>query len=268
MVARETATHVMKDGSIQAGNIAYLSIVTLFPLVILITAATHFFGRTDAGQAVIVGFLESLPLQVAQFLQPIITEVLGVRTGNLLWMGGLVALWTISRFVETIRDIFYRAYGAELRRPAWMSRLLSAGAVLLAMLVLLVGFLSQLLLLGALRYLDQIIPYSMVIPSWVDFSRFVPPLLVFAALWAIFKLLAPLECRDSPAWPGALLTTAAWVGAALLLGPILSTFGGMNMTYGALSGVMVTMLFFYVVGLALVVGGHLNAALANLQRPT
>ena len=42
--------------------------------------------------------------------------MLAARTGNLLWLGGLVGLWTVSGFVETIRDIFRRAYGTKIVR--------------------------------------------------------------------------------------------------------------------------------------------------------
>lgn len=267
-VARETITGTMGDGPIYAGNVAYLSIVTLLPLIILITAATAVFGRTDAGYAVIAGLLDSLPAQAEQVLRPAIQEVLTLRTGNLLWMGGLVALWTVTRFVETIRNIFYHAYAQELGRPAWVYRLFSVGATALAMVLLLIAFISQLVLQVVLDFALDLLPYSVEIPAWIDISRLVPPVLIFLALWAIFKLLAPVGFRRSPSWPGALLTAFVWVAAAMLMGPILAAFGGMSATYGALSGVMATMLFFYIVGMALFMGAQLNAALANSDRPT
>lgn len=265
-VVREVVLDTLNGGTIRAGNLAYLSVVTLFPLVILVTAATGFFGRTDAGHAAIHGLLSALPPQASRLLGPVIHEVLRVRTGNLLWVGAAIALWTVTGFVETIRGIFYDAYEKKLDRPFWVYRLFSMGATLLAMVVLIVAFISQLFLRLLLDTLQQYFPYTVHLPSWIKLSTLVPPVIIFLALWALFKLLAPRGFREFPAWPGALLTSCVWILAASLIGPIMSTFGNMALTYGTLSGVMLTMLFFYIVGLALVVGAQLNAALANSAR--
>lgn len=262
-VARNTISRTMKDGNIHAGNIAYLSIVTLFPLAILITAAMSLLGRTDVGQLTIVGLLDALPQEAAAILGPVINEVLAVRTGPLLWVGGLVALWTVTRFVETLRDLFHRAYECDLARPAWQYRLFSVGATLLAMVILLIGFISQLVLQIVLKTLREFLAQWIIIPGWMDISRLLPPLVIFGALWALYKLLSPPDFRQTLKWPGALLTTIVWIGSALLMGPIITAFGDMSLTYGALSGLMTTMLFFYIVGMALVMGAQLNAALAN-----
>ena len=190
-LARETILPTLRSGSIPAGNIAYLSIVTLFPLVILITAATNMFGRTDAGQAAIAGLMAALPDQAARLLRPVIVEVLTERTGNLLWVGGLVGLWTVTGFVETIREVFHRAYDQEPSRPFWVYRLISIGATILAMFLLLAGFVSQLLLQVVFRNLRHFLPYTLTLPPWIDASRLLPPVMIFGALWAIYKLLAP-----------------------------------------------------------------------------
>jgi len=81
----------------------------------------------------------------------------------------------------------------------------------------------------------------------------------------IFWTLAPPDYRGRafPKWPGALVTTLWWNGALALLPPALSLFGGYALTYGSLAGVIVALLFFWIVGFGLVIGAHLNAALAN-----
>jgi len=40
--------------------------------------------------------------------------------------------------------------------------------------------------------------------------------------------------------------------------------GGYSLTYGSLAGVMVVLIFFYMVGLGVVMGAELNAALAEV----
>ena len=48
-----------------------------------------------------------------------------------------------------------------------------------------------------------------------------------------------------------------------MLPKILSLLGGYDLTYGSLAGVVVMLLFFFLIGLGIVFGAHLNAALAE-----
>ena len=261
-VVRRTVGRTLRDGYIHAGNLAYLSLVTLLPLIILITAVAAAFGETDAGRYAIEGVLRALPANVAELFEPVIDEVLEARTGNLLWVGGIVALWTVTTFIETLRDIIHRAFEVPFNRNFLEYRLMSVGGTLVAMLLVIIAFLSQFVLVVAAKSITHLFPDRLQPPGWLDLSRLVTPVFVFLALWALFKMLSPQGFRGAAAWPGALVTTAAWVVGLLLLGPAFSLFGHMGLTYGALSGVMLALLFFYAVGFALVLGTELNAALA------
>jgi membrane protein len=260
---REVGACTLRDGYIHAGNLAYLSLVTLMPFVILLTAVTAAFGQTEAGQAAIGGFLRAMPPDIARLFEPVIAEVVEAHTGHLLWFGALVALWTVTSFVETLRDLIHRAYGVKLQRGFIQYRLRSVGGTLLAMLLLVIAFLGQVVLVVAVKSVALLVPPSVKLPGWVDLSQWLPPLIVFLALWALFKLLAPHGYGAFPAWPGALVTTGVWILGSLVLGPYLARFGDMSLTYGALSGVMVSLLFFYAVGFATVLGAQLNAGLAR-----
>ena len=87
---------------------------------------------------------------------------------------------------------------------------------------------------------------------------------VATALYALFLSLTPEEYmgRAFPKWPGALLTALWWYGT-LLLPWALSHLSTYDLTYGSLAGVMITLIFFFLVGLGVVIGAELNAALAE-----
>jgi membrane protein len=54
----------------------------------------------------------------------------------------------------------------------------------------------------------------------------------------------------------------------MALPPAVAVFGGYGRTYGSLAGVIVTLFFFWLIGLGLVFGAHLNAALAEDPEPS
>jgi membrane protein len=80
----------------------------------------------------------------------------------------------------------------------------------------------------------------------------------------LFLSLTPQQYSGKayPKWPGAVLVTLWWLGVTVALPSLLHMFFTYDLTYGSLAGVMIALFFFWLVGLGLVVGAELNAALA------
>jgi membrane protein len=198
-----------------------------------------------------------------------IAEVIGVRaSGGLLTFGIIVTLWTVSGFMETIRAIIREAYKTTSIMPLWRYRLGSVAVIFIAVIIMLVALASQVLLTGAETFVTRLMPFAEDVLSTMGFGRVVPALLLFTALYAVFFVLTPKRFRviGCPLWPGALVTMLTWVGTTMGMPWALGLFGGYTLTYGSLAGVIVALLFFYIIGLGLVVGANLNAALAKAQQ--
>src|SRR6476469_3556538 len=84
-VTKRVLVGVYNDGFIHAGNLAYLSVLALFPFFILAAAIAHLFGQSQDAQLTVFNILQRLPQNVADTLREPIQEVLEVRTGPLLW---------------------------------------------------------------------------------------------------------------------------------------------------------------------------------------
>ena len=273
-VFKRAAIGVFNDGFTHAGNLAYLALMTLFPFFIVAAAILSLLGQSEETVRTVEGFLHVLPPDVSTILQKPIADVLASRTGNLLWLGGLVGLWTVGGFVETIRDIFHRAYGVKATAPFWRSRLSSSGIIILSVVVVLLSFIAQGLLTAAEQFVYRLLPFAQDWVGLIGLSRLVPGAIMFGALYMLFYSVTPSKYRYSSCrkWPGALFTAVWWISATALLPIVLSSLGGYDLTYGSLAGVVIMLLFFYVIGLGLVFGAHLNAALAEpaeeaLQEP-
>src|SRR3954452_2779904 len=101
-IVKRVANGVYADGFIHAGNLAYLSIVALFPFIIVAAAIAHLLGQGQDAMLTVTNILRRLPPDVASTLREPIQEVLTVRTGSLLWFGGIVGLWAATSFIEKI----------------------------------------------------------------------------------------------------------------------------------------------------------------------
>jgi membrane protein len=264
-VTKRALIGVFTDGFIHAGNLAYLALLTVFPFFILAAAIASLIGQSAETQRAVASFLHVLPRNVAELLEKPIHDVLLARTGSLLWIGALVALWSVGSFVETIRDIFRRAYGVKSSKPFWHYRLSSMLVIIASVVLALLSFLIQGVLTAAERFIYALVPFAEDIAGWVGLSRAVPGVVMFGALYMLFLSVTPSKYRLSkcPKWPGAMFTTVWWVSITALLPLVLSQLGSYDLTYGSLAGVIVALLFFFLVGLGIVFGAHLNAALAE-----
>ncbi len=268
-VLKRALIGVYNDGFMHAGNLAYLALMTVFPFFIVAAAIASVFGQSAEVQHGVASFLSVLPPNVADILRKPIADVLVARTGSLLWLGALVGLWTVGSFAETIRDIFRRAYGTRSTQSLWRARLGLSLAIIGSVVIALVAFLVQGLLTAAEQFIYRLLPVAQEVASWLGIARLVPAAIMFGALYMLFYSVTPGKYRrsDSRKWPGALFTTIWWVSMTAALPFVLSQLGGYDLTYGSLAGVVVMLLFFYIIGLGLVFGAHLNAALAEPPDP-
>ena len=264
-VVKRAGLGVFNDGFIHAGNLAYLALMTLFPFFITAAAILSVFGQSASAQQAVATFLHTLPPETGEMLRKPIVDVINAKTGALLWLGGLLSLWTVSSFVETVRDIFRRAYGTKASAPFWRARLTSSAAIIASVIVAMLSFLVQGVLIGAEQFIYRVVPQLQELTGWIGLSRLIPGVIMFGALYLMFYLCTPSKYRrtSSRKWPGALFTAAWWVSITALLPAVLGLLGGYGATYGSLAGVAVMLLFFWLVGVGFVFGAHLNAALAE-----
>ncbi len=264
-IVKRISIGVYNDGFIHAGNLAYLSILALFPFFILAAAVAQLLGQSQDAQLTVANVLRRLPPDVADTLRDPVLEVLQARTGPLLWFGALVGLWTATSFVGTIRDILRRAYGVKFSAPFWEYRLWSILLILGAVLLLMLAFAASVALSSVQHVLLIWFPYAGGLATRLGLYQLVPAATLFFTFYVLFLALTPTRyrkhgCRN---WPGALFITAWWLATVAMLPEVLGLLGGYSTTYGSLAGVMIALLFFFVIGLGVVTGAELNAALAE-----
>lgn len=238
--------------------------LSIFPFFILGAALFSAIGEESERLALVQALLAALPPVVSNVIEPVARDVVEARSGALLWIGGAVGLWTASGLVETIRDILRRAYGTEATLAFWRSRLLSIGIIMASVVVLMLSLLAQFIIGAAQQVIAAYIPWFMEAMNELSLSRIIPAIGLFGSIYMLFITLTPIEYRGRryPKWPGAALVTLWWIVVAIALPRVLSGFFTYDLTYGSMAGIMITLFFFWLVGLGMVIGAEFNAALA------
>lgn len=264
-VVKRVAIGTFNDGFIHAGNLAYMAMLAIFPFFILGAAIFSAVGEEAERAASIGAVIAALPPMVGDVIEPVARDVVQKRSGWLLWIGALVGLWTVSSLVETIRDLLRRAYGTNETRAFWLVRLVSTGITIGAVLLLILSLFAQVLIGAAQEFIAAYFPQFMELVGHLGWSRIVPAVALFGSIYLLFYILTPADYRQKryPKWPGALLVTLWWASVTLIMPPVLRNIFTYDLTYGSLAGIMIALFFFWLVGLGIVAGAELNAALAE-----
>ena len=151
----------------------------------------------------------------------------------------------------------------SLAYPA--STVLSDAPMPVAVILLLLSLIAQVMIGAAQQAILAWFPRLAPLADDMALSRLIPAGVLFASLYLLFLSLTPAAYRGSryPKWPGAVFVTGWWVTVTVSLPWALRSLLHYDATYGSLAGIMITLFFFWLVGLGMVFGAELNAALAE-----
>lgn len=257
----------LNDGSAMAGFIAFSGLLSVFPFLIFAATLTGILVGESRSAEIIDALFAIAPAHVARTLEPVVIEVLGKRSQQVLTFSAIFAIWVASNAVEAFRIAFDRAYAVSDPRGFFENRALAivivfVGAVVAALLGLMIIF-SPLVLLFAERVAQR------PIPGVASYLTYFCGVLVFVGFVMVMHVTLP--GRSLPVrrlWPGVLTTTALWLIAASGFTLYLGYTPTYSVTYGTLAGVIITLTFFYLTGATIIFGAELNAALHRLGPPT
>ncbi|WP_430388697.1 YihY/virulence factor BrkB family protein [Blastomonas fulva] len=266
-IVREVVGNVAVHGGVVAGNFAYLALLTIFPFFIVAAAMGGVFGRSEYGEQAVNAFLAAVPPSTASVIAAPMESAMSARTGPLLWLAVIVGLWTTGSLIETIRSLIRRAYGATSDKPFWRYRLGSMALIIIAVIATMLALSMQVVLVGAAEVIAASFRFPEDALSLVAFSQLFTFLVLLGMLYLVFGMLTPTVYRRAghPIWPGPLFISIWWMVSLSVLPFFLSNFADYDLTYGSLAGVMVSLIFFFLIGLAMVIGAELNAAIARAR---
>lgn len=248
------------DGSAMAGYIAYTSLLAVFPFLIFASAMAGSMIGADQSDKVIDSLFQLLPEHIALTIQPVAREVLSQPGGGVITLSAIGAIWVASTGFEAFRIAFDRAYDAEDKRPFWITRGLSVLLVFLATAVFVM--LGVVVIVGPLirRMIDEYFEAQMPFGA-STLLYFVSALVLAVFLLLLHRVLPSRRLKTPSLLPGVIVTGVIWMSAASVFSIYLRYAPNYTITYGALAGVIITLLFFYVSGAAIIYGAEINAAL-------
>lgn len=267
-LGKRVVSEIQKDDVFgRAAQLAYYFLLALFPLLLFLTAVIGLLLGSGTGlRHNLFNYLSQvLPGSAYQLVDSTIYEVSEASGGGKVIFGILAALWAASNGMGAITQALNVAYNVKESRPWWKQRL-TAMCLTIGLSVLVISALILILYGGKLG--DHVAGHygfgEVFVITWKVVQW--PMLLGFMLLsFALIYYLAP-DVRDQKwIWitPGSVVGLSLWLLVSFGFKLYLHFFDSYSKTYGTLGAVIVLMLWLYLTGAAILIGGEVNSEIEN-----
>ena len=267
-LARRVWRQVVRDDAVgRSAQLSYFFLFALFPLLFFLFSLLGYF--TESGPELRASLLQYLrtivPAKAHLLIRDTLDEIIQASSGGKLSFGLLAALWFASFGMGAVISALNAAYGVKESRAWWKAQLVAVGltvalALLTASALALVLYGGGIGLLLAERLgLGGTFTSVWNVLQWPLVLAFV----LFA--FALIYYFAPNVREIKWYWitPGSVLGLALWLLISFAFRLYINLFDTYSATYGSLGAVMILLLWLYLTGAAIIVGGELNAVIEN-----
>lgn len=251
----------------RGAQLAYYFLLAVFPMLLFLTALLGLFPVNTSTSALLKYAEDFLPADALGILQRYLDNVVQGSGTDILSLGILGALWVSSSGVIAIIDALNVAYDATETRPFWKVRLTG--------IVLTIGLAGFVILSAVLVvYGDQLAEWAsdlfgfgmFFVMTWKVVQWPLAFILMVLAIGIIYYVCPNVEQAWRWVTPGAVVAVVLWLCVSLAFKLYVTNFGNYNAAYGSIGGVIVLMLWLYLSGTVILLGGEINAEIEAAAR--
>ena len=258
-------TFTEKQAAQASAGLAYYSIFSIFPLLLVFIAAGSYFIDTNQVFNVVTQFIQrALPIS-RQIINENLQEVLRTR-GTAGIISILTLLWSASGMFTNLAYNINLAWSRAARRNYLQNRLVGLWMV--------VGMIGLIVLSLVLSWVTQRLPHMDIAhASPTDLlllrviSAFGSWLMIFLVFFTLYHWIPTMRVRWSSTLWGALLASLAWKAVTTGFTWYLdSRFGRYQLVYGSLGAIVAFLFLIYIISFITLFGAHLSAAIEGWER--
>jgi len=266
-VLASTVRETMKDDAQGlAAELSFHFFLSLFAMLLALVAFASLFPLGNFTDQVTRLLAPIAPAQVLSVIKDQMVAISQRPDTGLLTVGVLVALWSASSAMGAVVDALNHARGVVETRPWWRVRLvalvLTAGLALFALV-------SISLVVAGPQAADALTRRfgfgALFAETWKIVQWPIAFGLIAVAIELIYHFAPDKPCRWRWVTAGSVVATTLWLAGSLGFRAYVVRVKSFEGTYGTLGGVIVLLLWFYVFGLAVIVGAELDAEIERAR---
>lgn len=250
----------------RSASLAYYFVLAVFPVMLLILSLLGLSAGpgSQLREGAFTTLARILPGSASDLIYNTIEEVIRASGPGKALFGVVGALWAVSNGMTSVMGSLNIAYDVKESRPWWKQVVVALGLTC-ALAVLVLSALGLMLSGGQLADLASQAGFGTAVGAFWAIVQW-PAILAFMFLaFAITYYFAPN--LEVPEWhwitPGSALGLVFWLAASFGFKIYLHFFNTYTRTYGSLGAAMILLLWLYLTGFAILVGGEVNSAIGR-----
>jgi len=251
----------------RAYELAYNFLLAVFPMLLFLLGLLRAFaaegGKLTRG--LFYYFQQALPPSAYRILVSTVHEVTQNSSGGKLTFGLLFALYAGSGGMTQLISTLNAAYEVHEERSWITVHLLSLGLTIAMAMFIIAALFLVLAGGGIIEYMGEVLGLSSISVIIGKTLQWALALFFVVLAFAVIYYFAPDVKERHWYWitPGSVVGVLIWLAASAALRAYLHFFNTYTKTYGSLGLVMILMLWFYITGLAFLVGGQINSTIEH-----
>lgn len=258
--------------STRAASLSYYFLLSLFPMLLFLLSLLGIFAGSGAQfrDAILSGLARVAPGSTSTLIHSVLAQVIRSSSGVKLAAGIFGALWAASGGLGAVVVSLNTIYRTRETRPWWKQKLTVVGLTLaLAVLIILALILA---LYGA--KIGELVASHVGLGSAFSITwKLLQWPVAFAAMFLSYSIVYYFgpdlqERRWYWVTPGAVVGVGLWLIASIGFRVYLHFFDSYSATYGSLGAVVILMLWLYITGFAILIGGEVNWVIEDEDKKT
>ena len=239
-----------------AAALAYYFFFALFPMIMVLIAMLAIFGGRDLGNTLVDQLTRMMPGSASVVVHDTVKLALNNSGGGKLSLGVLLALWSATAGMTGLMSALNNVFEVRETRSFVKTRAIAIALTVGNGIIVLIG---MILLLYGGTFADHFLGGNLAL-VWKILQYPVAIAFLLLSYSSIYYFAPNIE---HPHWewvtPGSAVGVGLWLIASIGLRIYLHFSNSYDATYGALGGVMILMLWFWITGLAVLIGGEFNS---------
>ena len=265
-VLKKTAREFSADQCTDiAASLTYYAVLALFPALFAIFSLLGVVGQGQAASDAILGIVDDVaPGGTADIIRgPIEQFASSPAAGFALISGLIVAIWSASGYVTAFSRAMNRIYEIEEGRPFWKLKPVQLLVTVVALVLIVIAAIILVVsgpvadAVGSALGIGETATVVWSIAKWPVLA------LVLVLILAILYYATPNAKQPKFRWMsmGALLALVVLAIATVAFGFYVANFSNYDKNYGSLAGVVIFLLWLWIVNNAILFGAEFDAEL-------
>ena len=254
------------DGMELAGYLTFLGILAIFPFLVFLISLAGFVGELEKGGQFVALLTTYMPKDFIQSFSPRIEEIVSGPPQGLMTLAIVGTLWTSSSAVEGLRMVLNRAHNVSTPPSYLWRRAISILQLIMLSILIIIAMLFMTVIPVIWSWVERRFGLVGLLAPGFTYLRYAFSFITFfGAVATSYYILPNIRQRWKVVAPGAVLVVILWMIAAEVFGFYLSIFNQLDLVYGSLASLIVSMLFFYILAVIYIAGAEFNHQFAGIM---